>query len=374
MRVLNIMLAKVKGGVETMALRYHEAMSAAGYDVLSLGHPEGMLKDARGSYGFQSLVSLGKCDPLAIMKLCRIHASFQPHLVLVHGNRAAGLSLMPFMPTRAKTVQVMHNAHFKPHLKAARAALCVSSEIRDSARIAFPDLDVFHMANFSHLGATPVKKVARPAPVIGAMGRVHEVKGFDLLLKSAAILRDQGQAFTLKIAGDGPDMVALKTLCTELNLQDRVEFCGWVAEPQTFMKTLDLAVVPSRRESFGLVVIEAMAAGVPVVAADLEGPREILEGGRYGRLSKPEDVSALSQAIASVFADWKGHLATARDAQIHALRTFGFEAGQVRLRQALDVIAHEPRIWTPHPETADPVFAQVIPGHIAPAGVSAKAI
>ncbi len=374
MRVLNIMLAKVKGGVETMALRYHEAMSAAGYDVLSAGHPDGMLKDARGSYGFTPLVSLGKCDPVAMINLRRIHASFQPHLVLVHGNRAAGLSLLPFMPTRNKTVQVMHNAHFKPHLKAARAALCVSSEIRDSARAAFPALDVFHMPNFSHLRQASIKKVPRPVPVIGALGRIHQVKGFDLLLKAAASLRDQGQVFRLKIAGDGPDMAALQGLCAELNLQDHVEFCGWVADPQAFMKALDLLVVPSRRESFGLVVIEAMAAGIPVVASDLEGPREILEGGRLGRLSKPEDIAALTRAIGSVFADWKGHLAMAREAQGHALSTFGFEAGQVRLRQTLDAIAHEPRIWTPHSETTDPVFAPVLPGHIVSTGVSAKAI
>ena len=342
MRIFNIMLTKVDGGDAAMALRYHEALTAEGYEVLNIGHPGGPLQmalEARGEgHLFRPLRTRFVNDPIAAFQLARYTRQFKPELVLAHGNKAGRLCMLPVIGTRKKTVQVLHTASYKPHLKGANAALCVSDTVRQGAQDAFPGLKVFEMANFSHLQAGTIKSAPQGCPVIGAMGRLHEVKGFDVLLKAAARLRDAGQDFRLKIAGDGPELGALKALAASLGISDRVEFCGWATDPLAFIGGLDMFVVPSRHESFGLVVIEAMAAGVPVVASNTDGPVEVLKAGRFGRLFNNGDDGHLATALGAVFQDWPDTEAELRDAQAYAMEAFGFEAGRRRLRQTIDAL------------------------------------
>ena len=338
-RVLNLMLARGRGGVETMALRYHEALRAEGCEVMSLGHREGMLAHLpRGQ--FHPLSSGCNYDVFAAAALYRHVRDFKPHLILNHGNRATNLSLMPFVAQGARVVQVLHNQCFKPHLGRVDAAICVSAGVRDSLVAAWPAIRAFEVANFSWLRPAPVKNAPDAAPVIGALGRLHTIKGYDLLLHAVAALRDLGIDFRLRLAGDGPELQALRQLRGELGLADRVEFCGWVSRPDEFMAGLDLFVVPSRYEAFGLVLVEAMAAGVPVVASDINGPADILKAGRFGRLSRSEDVGALAAAIAAVFANWTLSLATAGEAQAYALASFGFDSGRQRLRRVIETLRH----------------------------------
>jgi len=341
MRILNIMLAKVRGGVETMGLRYDEALRAEGFEVMSLGHPDGVLAEGVAPGLFRPLTCGSGFDPVALLRLRAYIRDFQPHMILAHGNRAAGLALTPVAGAAGRTVQVLHNSWFKPHLARAKAALCVSGSVREDLVRAYPGVRAVDMANFSHLARAPVKTAPRKPPVIGALGRLDEIKGFDVLLRAAAGLRDQGVDFRLRLAGDGPEMGALKALSQGLGLDGRVEFVGWVRNPGNFLRTIDLFVMPSRYESFGLVTIEAMAAGVPVIASDIEGPCEILKGGALGTLFRSEDEVDLARAMDLVFAGWPRAFRKARDAQAHAVATFGFDAGSRRLRQAIETIHSE---------------------------------
>ncbi len=332
------MLAKGRGGVETMALRYHEALRAEGYCTLSLGHPDGVLANGLTRNSFRPLTSGCNYDLIAAARLYEQVRAFRPHLILCHGNRATNLALMPFVAQGAQVVQVLHNQCFKPHLKRVSAAICVSGGVKDALVAAVPGIRAFEVANFSWLDARPVKRAPATPPVIGALGRLHEVKGFDLLLRAAAVLRDRGVDFRLRIAGDGPELHALRHLRSELKLNDRVEFCGWLSDAADFLGGLDLFVVPSRHEAFGLVLVEAMAAGVPVVASDIKGPRDILKGGIFGRLSRSEDVISLCDAVAAVFSAWPQTLEVAEAAQAHALSSYGFASGSARLRQTLEIL------------------------------------
>ncbi|WP_443747949.1 glycosyltransferase [Asticcacaulis solisilvae] len=355
-RILNIMLASGRGGVETMALRYHEALHAEGYDVMSIGHPKGVLADGLGGLRFSALDTLCNHDPIAALRIAQIVRSFRPDTILMHGNRATGLCLMPFVAGEARTVQVLHNRCYKPHLKRVDAAMCVSANVSQGLAEAYPEVRRIEVSNFAHLNARPVKLRPGRPPVIGAMGRLHEVKRFDLLIESAARLRDAGCDFTLRIAGEGPERAALEALVASLNLGDRVEFAGWIGDPQAFLSEIDLFVVSSRYESFGLVLVEAMAAGVPVVSADIDGPSTVLEGGRYGTLFRGGNADSLTEAVTAVFADWNSALRRARRAQGHALATYGFVAGQRRLTDALRQLHHEDSFWIEAPAAA-PAYA-----------------
>ncbi len=335
-RVLNIMLAKVKGGVETMALLYHRALEARGFEVLSVGHPDGVLAAGLPAEVFRPLNARVNHDPLALLKLDGYLRAFRPDIVLTHGNRAAGLALFPGMRSADRTVVVLHNAFFKRHLLRARAAFCVSQSIAQATEQALPDVPLTVLPNFAELEVFPPRPAWRDPPVIGALGRLHDQKGFDILVRAATILRDRGVAFHLRIGGEGEDRPKLEGLIRDFDLAAQVELAGWVSPPGPFLADLDLFVVPSRYEPFGLVVIEAMAAGVPILASALEGPQEVLAGGRFGRLVASEDPEALAQALIEAMKQPQALLAVAHLAQAEVVDTYGFEAGADRLRDAVE--------------------------------------
>ena len=343
MRILNIMLAQVRGGVETMSLRYHAALKASGVSVLSMGHPQGVLGEAlmrAESPGdeFRPVHALFNHDPFAAARIRAAARDFQPDLVLTHGNRPTGICLLPFLGTAARTVQVIHNFRHKGQIERTRAAICVSASVAQSVRARHPDLPVYELANFGPLAARPVKAAPQGVVTLGVLGRHHVNKGFDVMLRAFALLRQRGLELKLRIGGDGPERGALKRLAGELVVADRVEFTGWVDAPADFLHGLDLFALPSRVEPFGLVVAESMAAGVPIVATDIDGPKEILRDGQLGSLCAPDDPGALADAIAAALADWPATLERAKAAQAYALSHFSLEAGRERLMATLDAI------------------------------------
>lgn len=336
MRILNLMLARGRGGLETMAVRYHAALIAEGHDTLSLGHPDGEL--ARHADRFLPLVSHFSHDPLAALTLRRIMAEFKPDLILCHGNRAIQTSVHPLSGGAGKTIAVVHNFRFKRDIARARGALAVSRAVHDALHSAHPDLTVHDMPNFGPLEVRPVKAAPDDTPLIGALGRLHVNKGFDILLEAAAILKANGQDFRLKIAGDGPEKAALQSRVETLGLGEQVELCGWVDAPADYLSGLDLFILPSRVEPFGLVVTEAMAAGVPVVSSDIDGPRDILKPDgqpALGTLCPAEDPQALASAITTAITDWPLTLLRARTAHVKVLETYSQSAGAARLSQIL---------------------------------------
>lgn len=336
MRVFNIMLARDRGGVESMAARYHEALAAEGYEVTSFGHPDGVLAEEAPAASFQPLVARFDYDPTSALQLGLWVNRLKPALVLTHGGRAGGLSLLASGGRR--TVQVMHNQFFKSYTRGVRAGLCVSRSVLDAARAAYPELPLYETTNFTHLEPRPVKTPPKGPPVIGALGRLHEQKSFDLLLHALARLKADGIGFTVRIAGAGPERGALEDLRASLGLEAEVSFVGWVSPVTDFLAGLDLFVMPSHYEPFGLSLAEALAAGVPAVAAGIEGPEEILGGGRFGRLFSNRDAGALAAALRAAMADWPETLRMAEEARTHALSTYSFDVGRRRLGSALGEI------------------------------------
>ncbi len=140
--------------------------------------------------------------------------------------------------------------------------------------------------------------------VILAMGRFTAQKGFDLLIKAFAKLKNQYPNWTLIIVGDGELRPELEALRDKLKLTEKVEFPGAVKSPQALFNSADLFVLSSRFEGFPNALCEAMACGLPVIATDCpSGPREIIRDGIDGILVQRENVAALSAAMAALMAD-----------------------------------------------------------------------
>lgn len=137
-------------------------------------------------------------------------------------------------------------------------------------------------------------------PVVLGVGRLTFQKDFESLIRAFKILREQRPA-RLMILGDGFRKEALEDLVGALQLQDDVVFTGFVQNPFAYMSRASQFVLSSLHEGLPGVLIQAMACGCPVVSTDCpHGPREILDGGRFGPLVPVGDVEALSGAMAEV--------------------------------------------------------------------------
>ena len=141
------------------------------------------------------------------------------------------------------------------------------------------------------------------APVILAVGKLIRRKDFSTLLDAFARLLAQRSA-RLIVLGQGRLRPNLLSLSRKLGIAEHVDFPGFMENPYAFLARADLFVLSSRNEALGNVLIEALACGCPVVSTDCDfGPREILEGGRYGALVPVGDPAALSAAMARTLDD-----------------------------------------------------------------------
>lgn len=156
----------------------------------------------------------------------------------------------------------------------------------------------------------PVAK-ADDATDVAYVGEFRHIKGADLLIDAVARLRADGRNVTLTLGGDGEEMVNLKAQVARLNLGEAVRFLGHVKARYGFSKG-SLLVVPSRGDSMPYVVIEAAAAGIPMVAANVGGIPEIFGPDHADALFAPNIVGAMADAIEGALDDMEATQARAR--------------------------------------------------------------
>lgn len=151
---------------------------------------------------------------------------------------------------------------------------------------------------------SPIKFSAEDWPAgkiwrLGAAGRLVKQKGFDILIQALAQLPAEIN-WQCSIAGDGPQVDYLESLIIKLGLRDKVKLIGNQSDIVRFLSKLDLLVVSSRWEGLGLVVLEAGAAGIPVMASDVDGLQEIIDHKINGYLVSPESADALASGLTEI--------------------------------------------------------------------------
>lgn len=139
--------------------------------------------------------------------------------------------------------------------------------------------------------------------VVGAVTRFFPVKGMRYLIAAFATLLREAPRSRLVLVGTGPEEAALRAQCAELGVADRVVFAGFQRNVEDYVRLFDVAVVPSLEEGFGLVAVESMALGTPVVASRIDGLQEVITHGVSGWLVPPADPDALRDAVLQLLRD-----------------------------------------------------------------------
>jgi glycosyltransferase involved in cell wall biosynthesis len=144
-------------------------------------------------------------------------------------------------------------------------------------------------------GENPPDDVPADARILLAVSRLTEQKGIDVAIRALPLVSED---LVLVVLGEGPERAALELLARELGVGHRVFLCGRVPDVATWLRRATLLVHPARWEGFGLGVLEAMLAGLPVVAADVSSLPELVLDGETGVLVQPDDAPALAVGIA----------------------------------------------------------------------------
>lgn len=242
-------------------------------------------------------------------------AKSPPELVHVHGFRLGQPWAVPWASSHGWAVAYTEHSTIGDwggplerasirEVASAGAIACVSDTSRRSLAALMPQHEI---AVHRHI----IKPIARrrdrhrEGPVaIVCVARLRREKGLDILLRAAARLKQQGHRFRLTIIGSGPDRIALERLGEELGLRDSVEFVGErdAAQIEHELARCDIFVLPSRTEGLPVAVLEAMAAGMAIVATGVGGIPELLNGST-GLMVRPDSVEELAAALTTVVAD-----------------------------------------------------------------------
>lgn len=139
--------------------------------------------------------------------------------------------------------------------------------------------------------------------IIGNVSRLlPEEKGQDILIKAISLLKKKYPNIKCLFAGEAAPnspliLDELKQLCEELEVGDNIIFCGNVKEVSEFLNSLDIFVLPSRYEGFGIALVEAMYKGIPCIASNIDGPKEIIKDNKYGLLFESNNYEDLAEKI-----------------------------------------------------------------------------
>lgn len=203
--------------------------------------------------------------------------------------------------------------------------------------------------------------IAADSPVLLTLSRLaasEQYKGYDLVLRSLPELKKTYPNIRYIIAGkyDAAEKQRIDTLIAELKLEENVILTGYVPDGElvSYYQAADVFVMPSRNEGFGIVFLEAMLCGLPVIAGNLDGSVDALRDGELGLLVDPTRVESIREGIATMLTSMPTRrLADAAEIQKKVIVYFGFKQYMNRLRAIFDGNPENPFVEMPVKDTVE---------------------
>ena len=301
MRVMNVMLGKGRGGLEAVAYQYARVFKERGHESVMVCHSKSQLKCPEGVTRV-GLPGSSLFNPLNYLKLVVAIRKYRPDVVFAHAGRATNFcnAIRRFMPRYTRLVGIAHGANSR-RFREMDSIIAVSESVRQELVHDWqaPDgrIRVVHNA----IKVSPQMPARRNAgtPTVAFLGRFDHCKAVDVFIDSLAVMKARGLDFRAKIGGGGELEQELRAQAERLGVTDRIEWCGWVDDSQKdeFFADADVVAMPSREESFGIVMLEAMARCKPMVVSDCEVPAHIVTSAGCGLVVPREDAKALADAL-----------------------------------------------------------------------------
>jgi glycosyltransferase involved in cell wall biosynthesis len=331
MKILQICSARQLGGGEKHLADLANTLARRGHDVFAALAPSSPLLTELPAVPKQNLVELRMRNSLNVSSALKLARFAREHQIeIVHAHVARDYPLAAFVSRRAGARLVLtrhvlfsmsgvHRLTLRRTVRVIAVSQAVADGLRaqgifDAGKIVLIhngiDVDRFARAARATRGSEAAGREESPGKRlrVGMVGHLAPIKGQEDFIRAAAIVCGLRGDVEFIVAGEdksqrGEHRQSIERLIAELDLNQRVRLSGWVDDIAELLPTFDLFVSPSLSEPFGLSIVEAMAAGTPVIATMSEGAREIIDDNHTGRLVPIGDVDTLAHVIGELLSD-----------------------------------------------------------------------
>lgn len=309
MRIAHLVSSLQVGGAEVIALQLAEEQARAGHAVEVIALRDGPLRSRLSdAVHLTCFEKRGLGLRLAVMR----HALTHPVDVMNSHNpsaqRLAGFARVGKWP---RIVMTLHGEASRTYHRVTTSLtldhlVAVSTRVAESWREKHPRFPSERLTTIDNGVAVGASFLPRPPlgslPTILVVARLDPIKDLGTALRAIALLRAR-RPVRLVIAGDGIERAPLEAEARNLGISDAVEFLGMVHDVAPLYAAADLFCLSSISEGMSLAILEAMSAGVPVVATDVGGTPDILTDGGTGLLVPPQDPAAMAHALGRLLDD-----------------------------------------------------------------------
>lgn len=353
MRILHINSARTFGGGERHTADLANALHRRGHEVFAAASPHSPLVAELKRLPSENIFELPLRNALDVQSAIELARRVrEKEIEIIHAHVARDYLLAVLASKRSNAALVL-TRHLERPLKSVHrwtlsrvARVIAVSKAVEHALIEqriFPSEKIRHIPNGIDVGrfergaqSFDVESLRRELGIkgrllVGIAGELREHKGqVDFIRAAHNIIARESSDVEFVIAGEDASprkeyRAHLEKLAAELGIQSRLHFTGWLSDVATLLPALDVFVSSSHVEPFGLVMVEAMAAGVPVVATATGGAREIVEDGVTGKLVAVGDVESLAEAVSALLANESERRRMGERARARARASFSLE-------------------------------------------------
>ncbi len=338
MKILNAIHAQGIGGVDQVFRNYTEILSEKGHEVALLISDNGNNK-----YEAKKIFKLKNFSQVFdFLTLSLILYKFKPDVILCHSNRIMKwMGVLKFF-TNTKAVAINHGISFKSSLR-CDYIISINQKISDLVVAAgHGKSKSFVLPNAIKVDQKYLEKKLKNPPVIGIYGRIEPRKGFDILIKAAAILIKNGYDLRLKIGGfevpGNYNWHTIEHLIKENKLAEKSAIVGIVLDKKDFFKDVDIFCIPSREEPFGLVILEGFLFSTLVISSDSDGGKMLIEDEKNGMLFTNEKPQDLAEKIIKIISNPQNYSTLTHEAFLRLEKNFSFDSIGQEMERILQLI------------------------------------
>ncbi len=329
LKTLHINTQTTWRGGERQTLFLVEGLQQRGHEAILAARPGSPLAERGRAAGIEifPIRPFHEADPVAVWKLARLLRKRRPDVLHMHAPHAHMLGTLASTFAPAVCRVVSRRVEFSIYRRLALGLnlikykygvdryIAVSEAVRsvlvrdgiaaDRISVVRSGIDLNAFAEQDGGETRQIRReldVPDDVPIIASIGSLEPLKGYDVLLLAATrVLRQRRVVFVL--IGSGRAEASLRETTLRLGIEGRVKFAGFQRDVLSFLRASDLYVQPSLKEGLGTSILDALCAGIPVIATDVGGIPEVVENRRHGILVPPSSAEALAKAILALLED-----------------------------------------------------------------------